>query len=111
MMNLSLAEDLAVISFERYPGDVEAVGLRVATKGDGDRISSRNPRWQAYVVIGSARAGHQPIHMFDQYSGAAWLDRTDRIGLSRIGLSRRPDTRNSNREPGDPYAKHNRPAY
>ena len=106
MINFSFAEDLAVILFERYPGDGEPVVLRVAAEGEGDCIANRNPRWQGYVMIGPARAGHQPIQMFGQYTRAAWLDRTDRVGLSR-----RADTRSSNHEPGDPCAKHDRPAH
>jgi hypothetical protein len=100
-INFCFAEDLAVIPFERYPGDGEPVGLRVASEGEGDFIANRNPRWQGYLMIGSARAGHQPVQMFGQYTWAAWLDRTDCVGLSR-----QAGTRNSNHEPGDPRAKH-----
>ena len=106
MMNFCLAEDLAVISLERYPGDVEPAGFRVAAEGNGYRIASRNPGWQGYVMIGSPRAGHQPIQMFGQYTRATWLDYTDRVGLRR-----RAETRSSNHEPGDPCAKHDRPAH
>jgi len=105
VMNLGLAEDLAVIAFKRYPRDQEAVGLGAAAKRKRDRIAYRDPRWQAYVVIGPMRTRDQPIDSLGQHAAPARPD-----GIDGVRLGSGADTRDDHHQAGDPQAMRARPS-
>jgi hypothetical protein len=85
VINFRLAEDFAMSAFKDYLCDGERIGLRIAPKRETKFIANRNPGWQHYVVISSARGGDEPVKTFGQNARACRPDRLDCVRLSRSG--------------------------
>jgi hypothetical protein len=80
-ISVCFAENRAMAAFGGDPGNRERVLLGAAAEGEGERIAHRDPRWQVYVVISLAGAGHDPVATLGEHTRASRLYRLDGIGL------------------------------
>jgi hypothetical protein len=94
-----------VIAASCYPRQQEPVGLGAAAKGQRDRITDRDPGWQADVMIRAVRTRDQPINSLGQDAVAARPDGTDGLWLGRG-----TDTRDTIHQADDPQAMRFRPS-
>jgi hypothetical protein len=106
-VSVCLAENRAMAAFGGDPGNRERVLLGAAAEGEGQRIAHRDPRWQIYVLISLAGAGHHPIATLGQHTRASRLYRLDGTGLRR---SRSAETKNGQQETLDPDTRWHQPS-